>query len=263
MQINSPCYIVIFKNQVLIDKYTNLPLLFTTSQVTNFKQDIAITLFIRTYQSVEYHVVDLRRLEAIDADYDIINLRKLVGRLEDGTWITVNRAMQLLEWYNTHKYCSCCGAKTVHKDNEHSLVCVNCQHSYYPRINPCIMVLIIHGDKVLLVKSSNQNAKHFSLIAGFIEAGESAEEAVHREVLEEVGLQVTNLIYRYSHSWPFPHALMLGFIAEYTGGELSLDPTEISDAGWYCADDLPLLTLPDHGTLSRRLIDDWLQTPPR
>lgn len=259
MSINSPCYVAVFQKKLLIDAQTKLPLLFTPAQIASLQQDISIELFIGTYHSVDYHVIALAKLDAIDAVYETTNLRQLVGMLEEGIWFTVNRAMQLVEWYYAHQFCSRCGAKTERNLSEHTLMCVSCQIGHYPRINPCIMVLITHGDNILLVKSSHPMAKHYTLIAGFIEAGENAEEATHREVLEEVGLHITNLTYSYSQSWPFPHALMLGFTAQYASGQLCLDRNEISDANWYDRNGLAAVTLPGKGTLSRRLIDDWLQ----
>lgn len=148
-------------------------------------------------------------------------------------------AKQLEEWLRGHKYCGSCGGSTVPHSSERALVCSPCERHYYPRINPCVIVLVIREDKMLLAKSSRHNADFYSCIAGFMEVGESPEDTVRREVFEEVGIKVGRVDYISSQSWPFPSQLMLGFIAQYDSGDITPEPSEIADAKWFGPYDLP------------------------
>lgn len=249
---------LVFQKQLLVDATSQLPLLLTHTQLSTIKKNIATELFVGTYQSVDYQCIDLASLDAIDQPHLILNPRKLLGQLDETLWQAISRGLQLIEWHYAHQFCSRCGNQTCKHATEYALVCSACHHAHYPRINPCIMVLISDGDNILLAKSSRSNVSHYSLIAGFVDAGESVEEATHREVREEVGLQVSNLKYICSQSWPFPHSLMLGFVAEYLDGQLCLDPVEIADAQWFDRHSITTVKLPSKGTLSRKLIDNWL-----
>jgi NAD+ diphosphatase len=127
---------------------------------------------------------------------------------------------------------------------------------FYPRLSPAAIVLIRHGDKVLLARSPGFPPGMYSVLAGFVEPGESIEETIYREIREEVGVEVTNVRYFGSQPWPFPNSLMIGFTADYAGGELRKDPEEIEDAGWYSIDDLPVL--PPKVSIARAMIDQFV-----
>lgn len=151
-----------------------------------------------------------------------------------------SRAVQLINWRRQHRYCGQCGGPTQGSDTEHFRWCDRCELRFYPRISPCIIVLVTRGDEVLLARGRRHRTRgYYSTLAGFMEAGESAEQAVHREVFEEVGVQLSNVRYRNSQTWPFPHQLMLGFTAEYAGGDLELQEDEIDAAQWWPLRDLP------------------------
>ena len=164
------------------------------------------------------------------------------------------RAFQVAHWARTHRFCGVCGAPMTRAAGERAMKCA-CGHTAYPRISPAMMVLVRRGDHILLARKVAVRAGgRMSALAGFLEPGESIEEAIHREVLEEVGLRVKDLRYFASQSWPFPHALMIAFTAEYAGGELACDPTEIAEARWFGpGDTLPELSPPQ--SISRALID--------
>lgn len=170
----------------------------------------------------------------------------------------LGRSYQLLRWYCDNKFCSRCGTEYALQLHEKEPIkaCANCSFSVYPRISPCIITLIYRGDEMLLARAGKFDRPIFSTIAGFIEAGETPEEALHRETYEEVGLQVKNLEYKVSQSWPFPHSLMLGYFAEYESGDIAFLDGEIVEAGWYTKETLP--EIPPHGTISRTLIDLFL-----
>ena len=184
-------------------------------------------------------------------------LRSLFGIMSDDLVAIAGRATQLLEWDRTHKYCGVCATPTQRELHERARRCPACAHSAYPRISPAMMCLVTRGQEILLARNVNFPAGRFSALAGFLEAGESAEDAVHREVREEVGIEVSKPVYFASQSWPFPHSLMIAYTAEYLSGDLMPNGHEIAEADWFSADNLP--QLPPRMSISRALIDHTLQ----
>lgn len=187
----------------------------------------------------------------------LLGLRGLYGRLDDLLYSIAGRAFQIVEWDRTHLHCGHCGIPTEQVETERAKRCPGCGLTSYPRVSPAIIVLIRRGDEVLLARSHNFPAAFYSTIAGFVEPGESLEEAVVREVGEEVGLAVKDIRYFGSQPWPFPHSLMIGFTCEYAGGEISLEEREIADAAWFTRDSLP--HIPPKLSIARKLIDTFLQ----
>lgn len=180
-------------------------------------------------------------------------LRSLVGQVDPITFRVLGLARQLAEWQQSHAWCGRCGGATRLAESERALHCDACGLRQYPKLAPCVIVLITRGADMLLARSPRFRPGFFSTLAGFIEPGESAEECVHREVAEEVGLQVDQLRYLGSQNWPFPNSLMLGFHARYAGGEIVPQEGEIEEADWWSPDNLP--GLPPPGSISRWLID--------
>lgn len=186
-----------------------------------------------------------------------VDLRRFAMDVHDeGLFAMAARALQIIQWDHSHGFCSRCGTRTEDHARDFAKVCPACGYTQYPRIAPCIIVLVTRGDHVLLARGANFKFPMYSTLAGFIESGETIEQAVHREVWEETGILIRNLQYRSSQPWPFPHSLMIGFHAEYAGGEISVDPEEIADADWYPLQQLP--PIPPRGSISRRLIDEYL-----
>jgi NAD+ diphosphatase len=185
------------------------------------------------------------------------NLHQLWGAVDDRTWMIAGRAVQLIEWARTHRFCGRCGDTTELVPGERSRRCRTCRLAAFPRLAPAMITLVERDDgKALLARGPAFPRGMFSCLAGFVEPGETLEEAVHREVHEEVGLTLKGLRYFGSQPWPFPHSLMIGFFAEYGEGELRLDEQEIVEAGWFAPDELPMI--PGDISIARRLIDDWL-----
>lgn len=174
---------------------------------------------------------------AAPAGHTFSGLRRLFGAMDEGMLAVAGRAYQIAEWARTHRYCGACGTPMQRVANERCCKCPACGHAAYPRIAPAMMVLIRRGDAILLARHARLPTSRYTALAGFVEPGESIEEAIHREVFEEVGLRVRDLRYFASQSWPFPHSLMIAFTAEYAGGELSPDRDEIVDARWFGPDD--------------------------
>ena len=152
------------------------------------------------------------------------------------------RGAQLANWLRSHRYCGVCGGATSSAGEaigEQVLRCSQCQEVYYPRISPCVIVLVTRGRRILLARSARRNVNFYSCLAGFIEVAETPEQAVEREVMEEVGIRIANLRYFGSQPWPFPSQLMLGYHAEYAGGDLRPDRQELATADWFDVADLP------------------------
>jgi len=186
--------------------------------------------------------------------FEFSGLRRLWGRMDEGILALAGRGYQIAEWARTHRFCGTCGHRMAHVAGERAMRCEACGHSAYPRISPAMMVLVKRGPAILLAHNAAAPPGRMSALAGFLEAGESIEEAIHREVLEEVGLAVKDLRYFGSQSWPFPHSLMIAFTAEYAGGEITLHDQEIDEARWFGPGD-PLPALSPAQSISRALID--------
>ena len=163
------------------------------------------------------------------------------------------RAFQVVEWDRTHRYCGRCGNPTRDKERERAKQCPVCGYVAYPRISPAMMVLVTRNREVLLARANRFPGAMYSALAGFVEAGETVEDCIHREVREEVGIEVDDLSYFASQSWSFPHSLMIAYTAHYARGELRPDPSEIADVRWFGVDELP--DLPSTVSIARRLID--------
>jgi NAD+ diphosphatase len=200
--------------------------------------------------------------DAEDPSYgSALDLFSYFGRAGASEWMAAGRAVQIVEWARTHRYCGRCATPTEPSAGERGMKCPACGLIAYPRVAPAMIVLVTRGEpgtdqEALLARGVNFPMPMYSCLAGFVEPGEDLEGAVVREVAEEVGIRVTNVSYRASQPWPFPHSLMIGFRAEYLSGDLLLDATEIADANWYRRDELP--TIPPGISVARRLIDEWL-----
>lgn len=181
-------------------------------------------------------------------------MRSLFGALDDDLLGVAGRAAQIAEWARTHRFCGACGQPMALVAGERCFKCLACQMIAYPRISPAMMVLIRKGPQVLLALHAASPTKRFTPLAGFLEAGESIEEAVHREVFEEVGLRVHNLQYFSSQSWPFPHSLMIAFTADYLDGEIRIDENELVEARWFGPGDAWPERVP-HISISSILVD--------
>lgn len=183
-------------------------------------------------------------------------LRNWFGVLDDETLSIAMRAVQLLEWERTHRFCGACGTPTQRDPGERAMKCPSCALTVYPRISPAMMVLVTRGRELLLGRGVNFPAGRFSALAGFLEAGETIEDAVVREVREEVGVEVKDLRYFGSQSWPFPNSLMIAFRAEWAGGDIRVDEAELAEAHWFPPESLP--NLPPPLSIARALIDSTL-----
>lgn len=183
-------------------------------------------------------------------------LRALYRQLPDDLFFLAGRAVQIIAWDRTHQFCGQCGTRTVYHAVDRATECPNCGLVNYPRIAPAVIVAVERGDELLLARNANFPAAFFSVLAGFVEAGESLEETVRREIREEVSIEVKDIRYFGSQSWPFPNSLMVGFTATYASGEIRVDPREVAEAAWFRHDALP--RVPPRLSIARKLIDAFI-----
>ena len=187
--------------------------------------------------------------------YEMCGLRKSFYHLPTDLYRKAGKCHELIYWDQNTKYCGVCGfPMKMHTDI--SKRCPNCGKEVWPTVDTAIIVLIHRGDEVLLVHARNFKGNFYGLVAGFVETGETLEEAVHREVMEETGLTITNLRYFGSQPWPYPSGLMVGFTADYVSGDIHLQREELSRGAWFTKDNLP--EIPEKLSIARQILDDWL-----
>ncbi len=196
----------------------------------------------------------------LPAGWRFLGLRRLFDHMAPDLFRVAVRAVQLAAWERNTQFCGRCGAPTHTKPTERAKICAACDLTTYPRISPAIIVAVTRDDTLLLARAHRHPPGFYSVLAGFVEPGETLEETVQREVKEEVGIEVDNIRYFGSQPWPFPDSLMLAFTATYAGGEITLEESEIADAGWYTAANLPLVPPPI--SIARTLINAFVAAHP-
>ena len=214
-------YLFIFneKRELFLDNDKKLP-----KSLDNF--DVNFCFYIGIYKTKKAFVVNVNSNESF---YELRD----VYELNHDLYHIAGKAVLVNDWYISHQFCGKFGTKTQFDEKDMMLKCPECGQVHYPRIAPAIIVAIRNGEELLMAKHSYHETIRYALIAGFVEPGETIEEAVHREVSEEVGINIKNLEYKKSQSWPFPNSLMLGFAAEYDSGDIKVDGDEILKAKWF------------------------------
>lgn len=197
---------------------------------------------------------------ALPEGFSALGLRALFSEIDADSHAVAGYAFEMVYWQRASLFCAFCGGSTEQVASEWSKRCTRCGHVAYPHVSPCVIVLIHDGDRVLLTHKPGWGPMN-SVIAGFVEPGESLEECLAREVREEVGAEVDEIRYFGSQPWPFPHQLMVGFFARYRGGELRIDTNELDAAAWFHVDDLP--PLPGRLSIARQLLDTWIASRKR
>lgn len=192
------------------------------------------------------------------------DLRGVAGLLPEGEASVLAHARGLMHWRVKHRFCGVCGSATEPRNAGNAMACPSCAAQHFPRTDPAVIMLVVRGDHCLLGHSTRfPNVKMYSTLAGFVEPGESLEEAVRREVMEESGISVGLVRYHSSQPWPFPASIMLGFYGEGLTEQIVIDPEELQDARWFSRAELrdPAahgFALPRVDSIARRLIEDWL-----
>jgi len=191
----------------------------------------------------------------------LINLRQALNYFDDDLLKVIVYYQQLNAYYDTHKFCGTCGSKTQRQEKNKFLICPKCNHEVYPHIAPSIIVRIHKGDEILMARGIHFAPNVWGLIAGFVEIGETLENAVRREVKEEVGIEIENIRYWGSQPWPFPgNSIMVGFTADYKSGEIVIDPVEIEQAGFYNRQNHPGRPSTSY-SIANRMLSEYLNQP--
>lgn len=240
--------------QLLCDTHGQLALL-DENQSDKLLLPISVELYLGRLNGEDLWVRCLQAGE-LPALYQWQGLRSQLEVLSAPAFQLAGRALQIARWFYDHRFCGRCGKPTTQDVFDFARVCEPCSLRFYPRISPCMIVLVTRGDEILLAHHHRASRVMYTTLAGFIEAGEGVEECIRREVKEEVGVQLGKLDYFQSQSWPFPGQLMLGFFAEYEAGDIVIDPTEIIDAKWFRYDELP--QVPATATVAGQLIAHYV-----
>jgi NAD+ diphosphatase len=255
--VHSDLYIVFQRGELVSDMRAPVPCLLLREQLQGGGWRLVREQFMGFWQDQPCYAAEIEESASLDPMlFQRGNLYQLLGRVDEQLFALTGRAAQLLAWERDHRFCGRCGQSMVPDATERAMRCDGCRTINYPRIAPCVIVLVTRGEELLLARNVNFPRPMFSTLAGFIEAGETAEETLVREVREEVGVEVTGLRYFQSQSWPFPNQLMLGFFADYAGGDIVCDPAEIAEAGWFHYRDLP--PIPPATSISGQLIRHYI-----
>lgn len=260
---------MLYLGQVLKDKYKNYAAIFIADKSIIAKNRTILFNFTNLTKKLNFSIqsiyLDINNLIVKCSDlYDTNEFRAqdiklFLPNLCPQEQVIVKRAVQWLNFEQNNKYCARCGSKmSVFTINIYEKKCSTCSHSIFPNISPAIIVLIQKNNQVLLARSSHFKSGVYGLIAGFIDIGESAEEAVHREVMEEVGLEVKEIEYFGSQSWPFPGSFMIAFKAQWSKGDISIDFNELEDARWFDINHLP--EIPSTSSIANSLIRSVVQS---
>ena len=216
-------------------------------------------LFLGTLNNMPCMAGEVNAEHLVPDGWRTVDIRGLYDHLDEASYVAVGYASQILRWQRSSRFCPVCGQPLAGLGEQWMRQCSNCNHIGYPPVTPAILLLIHDGPKILLAHKPGWGAR-YSIIAGFVEPGETLEACAQREAFEEVGVQVTDVTYISNQPWPFPHQLMVGFMARYVGGEITPDQIEIDKAAWFQFDQLP--DLPPPLSLSRQLIMKWIESQP-
>ncbi len=219
--------------------------------------DILYRRSIGIYADKQCMVVKLRDSTVLPEEFTLMPLRKAYRCISADLWTIAGRAIQFLHWHDENRFCGKCGNKMTELSSEAAKHCSRCDFLVYPRLAPAVIMSVIWNKKILLGRAAHFPRGMYSPLSGFVEPGETLEEAVCREIMEEAAIDVCDVEYVTSQPWPFPQSLMLAFTAQYRGGEIRVDTTELEDVRWFRAEDMPR-RLPSRMSIARVLIDRFL-----
>lgn len=254
-----------YQDSILVHKDTDSPMISLKNLSKSYFEKFP-KYYLGKIKEQDIYAIELleEKFEFLFSDtdseyYTYFPIKSFLECERDGLSACIFRGKQLLNWHKTSLYCSVCGGKTKHSETEIAKICEKCQRTIYPTTATAVLVLIEKGDQILLARSHYFRPGVYSVLAGYVEAGETAEQTIVREIQEEVGISVKNIRYFGSQSWPFDNTFMLAFLAEYASGEIVINPDEIEDAQWFDLGQLP--QLPFKSSLSRKLIDSYIEIP--
>ncbi len=259
---NRPAWWFVFRDDRLLVRFEDGTLVRPyLTDLSKLKSALIRKQYLGSLNGTDCYTAELTAEAPVPEDAVFKGLRQLFGAVDEELLWIAGRANQFVHWAQTHQFCGRCGRPTRDKTDERAKICVKCGLINYPRVSPAIIVAVVRKDKILLARSTRFRSSFYSVLAGFVEPGETLEECVGREVFEEVGIRVKNVRYFGNQPWPFPNSLMVAFTAEYAGGEISADESEIVTAGWFSAEELP--RVPGKFTIARQLIDWFVRTQNR
>ena len=230
------------------------------NELTGLGQVLTSPLYLGKFYDQPAYCIGIDDNTQAPSGMSFVDLRSTFGVLDEDSFLLASKAVQVVAWEQTHRFCGKCGSLTQDLSGERAKVCPECGFISYPRICPAVITAVFKENKILLAHARSFKGDIHSLIAGFVEAGETLEEAVEREIMEEIGIKVKNVEYWGSQPWPYPNSLMLGFTAGYESGEINVDGVEISHADWYDVENLP--ELPSKVSIARKIIDWYSQGRP-
>ncbi|NMM61788.1 NAD(+) diphosphatase [Clostridium sp. P21] len=247
-------YWFIFNSDKLLVKMTdNVANILTSESIEELKVPFISTNYMGTLNGHNCFAAITNVDEVKLSGMCFKSLRSLYDYLAEDIFLLAGKALQIAKWEETHKFCGRCGSATNTVEGEYAKVCPKCGFTSYPRISPAVITAVIKDGQILLAHNKSFPGNVHSIIAGFVEPGETLEECVRREIFEEVGIKVKNIEYFSSQPWPFPNSLMVGFVAEYESGEISVDGEEITKAEWF--KDLSTIELPSKMSIAREIIE--------
>ena len=249
---------IVLRNQEFLTSKNSEFLIFEEDDLKWSEMEMVNKQFIGYLNEKPCNILEVTHDSKLDDDLILTPLRNLLGRIPDSLFTVCSRSLQLSEWKRNNQFCGVCGTKMKMHETERAMFCKCNSALVYPKISPCIIVLVTKGEELLLAHNKNFPGTFYSTLAGFIEAGESAESAIHREIFEEVKVRVQNIKYFGSQSWPFPSQLMLGYHAEYLEGEITPDGEEIDLADWFHYKDLPNVPT-GNISISGQLIESYIK----
>lgn len=218
---------------------------------------ILYSRLIGLYGKTRCMVAELAEETPLPGDLALVPLREAYEHISFDLWTIAGRAFQLLQWNRDHRFCGRCGESMIEQENEPVKRCSRCEFLSYPRLSPAVIMSVTCEKMILLGRSRHFPKGMYSPLAGFVEPGENLEDAVAREVKEEVNIDISDIRYVASQPWAFPHSLMVGFTSKFAGGVIRVDETELEDARWFSAENMPQ-RLPSRMSIARTLIDAFL-----
>ena len=257
VETESALWFIFDKGRLLVKITDDTFLIPRSFDLEKHKSAIIHKQYLGTLDDRPCFAAELSSDRMTDAQWVFRDLRGLFGSMEEDLIWVAGHANQLVNWSRTHQHCGRCGKITEDKTDERAKFCPECGLVNYPRLSPAVIVAVLKDDRILLGRNKRFKLPFYSVLAGFVEPGESLEECVNREIHEEVGITVKNIRYFGSQPWPFPDSLMLAFVADHAAGEISLDGSEIIDADWFAKDRLP--QIPPKISIARQLIDWFVQ----
>jgi len=254
---NNAYWFIFYNDELLVNENAgspNIPFISANDMV-----DFELTE-VQDIGSLDGHTCYVASLATknIPTGFALKGVRQLYGHTDDRFFWFAFRAFHVLYWLKNNKFCGCCGCRMNVLATELAVECVHCNHLEYPRISPAIIVAVVKDHQILLAHSTRFPAGMFSVIAGYVDPGETLEDCVRRELQEEVGIEVSNIKYFGNQPWPFPDSLMVAFTAEYAHGIITVDNVEIVEADWFSAHDLP--NIPPKESIARKLIDWFVES---